>query len=71
MYIIESRTTGRVLYPQFLGKVKKVYQSKLEADKAVERLAPLINPKRVDVVELSRSALAWLDNYRKNTNTPV
>jgi len=68
MYTIESRTTGRILYPQYLGKIKKVYQSKLEADRAVERIASLVNPKRVDVVELSRSALAWLDDYNRAQN---
>lgn len=65
MYTIESRMTGRILYPQHLGKIKKVYKSKLEADVAVKRLEPIVNPKRIDVVELSRSALAWLDNYYK------
>lgn len=66
MYVIESRTTGRIVYPLYLGKIKKIYQSKLEADKAVEKLAPSVNPKRIDVVELSRSALAWLENNYSN-----
>lgn len=63
MYAIESKMTGRLVYPQHLGRVKKVYESKLEADVAIERLSPIVNPKRVDVVELSRTALVWLDNY--------
>lgn len=63
MYAIESRLTGRLLYPQHLGRMKKVYESKLEADVAIERLYPIVNPKRVDVVELSHTALAWLENY--------
>jgi len=59
--------TGRILYPLHLGKIKKVYTSKLEADVAVHRLAPLVNPKRIDVVELSQSALAWLENYTRQS----
>ncbi len=65
MYVLESRLTGRLLYPAFIGRVKKAYQSKLEANVEVKRLSPIVNPKRVDVVELSKSALLWLEEHYK------
>jgi hypothetical protein len=65
MYVIESRLTGRLVYPQHLGKVKRAYLTRVEAHADIERLAPVMNPKRVDVVELSRSALAWLERHRQ------
>lgn len=61
MYVLENSFTGRLLYPALLGKVKKAYKMKYEAEQAVERLSPLVNPKRVDVVELSKSAMLWLE----------
>jgi hypothetical protein len=70
MYVLENTYTGRFLYPALMGKVKKMYRSKVEAEAAVERLAPLINPKRVDVVELSKSALLWLEAQQKSSPTP-
>ena len=65
MYVVESRLTGRLVYPQHLGRIKKTYTTRIEASADVERLAPIVNPRRVDVVELSRSALAWLEQYRQ------
>lgn len=65
MYVLESRVTGRLLYPALIGRIKKTYQTKEEAEGEVKRLAPIVNPKRVDVVELSHSALLWLENFYK------
>jgi len=66
MYVIENKLTGRLVYPIHLGKIKKTYMTKAEASEDIKRLAPLVNPKRVDVVELSKTALAWLeDHYKK------
>jgi hypothetical protein len=67
MFIVENRLTGRLLYPVHLGKIKKVYSTKSEAESAVEKLKPLVDPRRVDVVELSHSALLWLENYYRET----
>jgi hypothetical protein len=62
MYVIENRLTGRLLYPCHMGKIKKAYKTIAEAESDVEKLAPIINPKRVDVVELSHAAILWLRN---------
>jgi hypothetical protein len=45
-----------------MGKIKKAYKTIAEAESDVEKLAPIINPKRVDVVELSHAAILWLRN---------
>lgn len=65
MYVLENRVTGRLLYPTMMGVVKKVYRLRSEAEGAVERLAPIVNPKRIDVVELSKSAMLWLENQQR------
>jgi hypothetical protein len=65
MFVVESKLTGRLLYPMHLGKIKKVYKSKTEAENDIRKLAPITNPKRIDVVELSQAAQVWLDNYYK------
>jgi len=66
MYVLENTLTGRLLYPALIGRVKKAYLFKSEAEQVAKSLAPIVNPKRIDVVELSKSAQLWMENQKRN-----
>ena len=64
MYYIVNRTTGHNVYYVSRGSVEKAYAFRILAEKDVEA-STLEKAKRVDVVEISRSARLYLENQER------
>jgi hypothetical protein len=67
MFYVQNKTTGQPAYMGMRGKIEKVYSMRIlaEVDAKKAEKAELINPQRIDVVEISKSAKLWLENQAR------
>lgn len=67
MYYIQNRITGLPAHPLARGTVEKCYSLRIlaeqDADKANQEIT--LKAKRIDVVELSKSARLYMENQAR------
>ena len=67
MFYVQNKSTGQPAYMGMRGKIEKVYSMRIlaEVDAKKAEQTELINPQRIDVVEISKSAKLWLENQAR------
>ena len=67
MYYIQNRVTGQPAYPLARGVVEKCYSLRILAEQDAEKANQEITlkTKRIDVVELSKSARLYMENQAR------
>jgi hypothetical protein len=63
MFVLRDRLTGHFLYPTYKGKVEKMYQYRVLAEKDADCVS--LKAERVDVVEISKGARLYLENQAR------